>query len=68
MVTTIDQATGERHPDRQPFRTLVDLNPMPDNPKAPAFAQYASLSPQGDQRRLRVGDALDVDMGAGQTA
>lgn len=60
VVTTIDQGTGERHPDRQPWRTLRDINPMPGNPKAPAFAQYALLA-DGAGRTLRVGDRVSVN-------
>ena len=57
VVTTIDQATGRRHPQRQPFVTLRDVNPMPGNPHAPAFAQYASLL-QGEGSTMAVGQSL----------
>lgn len=60
VVTTIDQETGVRHPDREPFRTLRDINPMPGNPKAPAFAQYATLDACEPGAQPAVGDALEV--------
>lgn len=57
VITTIDQDTGVRHPDRQPFKTLAEINPMPGNPSAPAFAQYAVLA-AGAGARITVGDRL----------
>lgn len=59
VVTTIDQATALRDPGRQPFATLVDINPMPDNPRAPSFGQNAVLQ-HGDGRWLRVGGTLTL--------
>jgi uncharacterized protein YcbX len=59
VVTTIDQDSGERNPDRQPFRTLAEFNPMPDkSPPAPAFAQYATLA-DGADGTISVGDTLE---------
>lgn len=57
VVTTIDQATGHKDPHREPYRTLVRLNPMPDRPDAPAFAQNAVLK-TGAGATIRVGDPL----------
>ena len=58
VVTTIDQATGEKDPQRQPFKTLQEINPVPGKGKAPAFAQYATLA-LGDQECIAVGDRFE---------
>ena len=50
VVTTIDQDTAAKHPDWQPYKTLRDINPMPGNERAPAFAHNAILL-DGDGRR-----------------
>lgn len=60
VVTTIDQATGRRDPQREPFRTLARLNPMPKQPGAPAFAQNATLA-EGAGATIRVGDTLTLN-------
>lgn len=57
VVTTIDQATGVPDPAREPFNTLRDINPMPDRPRAPAFAQNSALA-RGAGAVIRVGDEL----------
>jgi len=57
VVTTIDQDTARRDPNRQPFRTLRDINPMPDRAPAPAFGQNSALE-YGAGAVIRVGDAL----------
>jgi uncharacterized protein YcbX len=57
VVTTIDQHSGLRHPDWEPYRTLRDLNPMPGKPSAPAFGQNAVVA-AGIGRRIRSGDRL----------
>jgi len=43
IVPTINIDTAERHPQQEPYKTLVSMNPMPDNPKAAAFGQNAIL-------------------------
>lgn len=43
IMVTIDPNTGHKAADMEPFKTLIDLNPMPGNPKAPAFAVNATL-------------------------
>jgi len=63
VITTLDQATGERDPDGEPFRTLQRINPMPVQPgtgKAggPAFGELSVLE-DGDGRPIRVGDRLE---------
>lgn len=60
VVTTINQETGERDPQKQPFKTLAGINPMPGNQKAPAFAENAILK-SGEGRRIAVGDLLRAD-------
>jgi uncharacterized protein YcbX len=62
VVTTIDQATGEKDPQRQPFKTLQEINPVPGKENAPAFAQYATLA-QGDQECITVGDRFEAVSG-----
>jgi uncharacterized protein YcbX len=57
VVTTIDQATGIKNPDRQPFRTLGEINPMPGTERSPAFAQNAILK-EGEGRTVALGDRL----------
>ena len=59
VMTTIDQASAERHPTMQPYRTLVSLNPMPDAVGKPAFGQNALVS-AGVGTTIRVGDRLRV--------
>jgi len=59
VVTTIDQDTAEKDPQRQPFKTLQEINPMPGKEKAPAFAQYATLS-RGDRQDIVLGDRLET--------
>jgi hypothetical protein len=59
VVTTINQDTAERDPQRQPFRTLVDINPMPGNPRGPAFAENATLE-TGNGAMIAVGDRLQA--------
>lgn len=57
VVTTIDQATGIKNPDRQPFRTLGEINPIPGTERSPAFAQNAILK-EGDGQTMALGDRL----------
>lgn len=59
VVTTIDQATALKHQDWQPYRTLRDINPMPGNDRAPAFAHNAILL-DGDGVQIAVGDVVSV--------
>lgn len=60
LVTTVDQATGRRDPEREPYPTLARLNPMPGRPDAPAFGQNAVLQGDGGSM-IRVGDQLDLE-------
>ncbi len=59
IMTTIDPDSAQKDADMEPFKTLIDLNPMPDNPKAPAFAVNAILE---TPRNLiwSVGDQLSA--------
>jgi uncharacterized protein YcbX len=59
VVTTIDQETAEKDPNRQPFKTVARINPMPGNEKAPAFAQYATLT-RGAGQRIELGDRIEA--------
>lgn len=55
VVTTIDQLTAVKNPGWEPYKTLCDINPMPDNRKAPAFGQNAVLE-TGAGSIIRLGD------------
>ncbi len=59
IMTTIDPDSGQKAPDMEPFKTLIGLNPMPDNPKAPAFAVNATLESPGNTI-WSAGDQLNV--------
>jgi len=59
VVTTIDQDTAEKDPQRQPFKTLATINPMPGKDKAPAFAQYATLA-GGAGQWIELGDRIEA--------
>ena len=60
LVTTVDQATGRRDPEREPYPTLARLNPMPGQSDAPAFGQNAALH-SGEGSTIRVGDRLTLE-------
>ncbi|AFV00745.1 MOSC domain-containing protein [Simiduia agarivorans] len=67
VMTTVDQETGIKHPDMEPYRTLASINAMPAygegehhkpaNPKAPAFGENALLHAPANAT-LSVGDSL----------
>jgi len=57
VIPTIDQATGIKNPDHQPFRTLGEINPMPGTERSPAFAQNAILQ-KGEGQTITLGDRL----------
>jgi len=59
VVTTIDQVTAEKDPGWQPFKTLREINPVPGEKKAPAFAHNAKLKEGGGQT-IALGDCQQV--------
>jgi len=59
VITTIDQSTGKKDPDQQPFKTIREINPMPGKKTAPAFAQNAIVG-HGAGQWISVGDSLAV--------
>ncbi|MEE4173339.1 MAG: MOSC N-terminal beta barrel domain-containing protein [Xanthomonadales bacterium] len=59
VMTTLDQATGARDPSGEPFRTLRDINPMPDNPRGPAFGELGVVE-AGSGAVLRCGDRFEL--------
>jgi uncharacterized protein YcbX len=59
VMTTLDQSTGARDPAGQPFALLREINPMPDNPKGPAFGELAVVE-AGAGATLRSGDRMSV--------
>ena len=62
VVPTIDQESAIRDPGMQPFKTLTEINAMPNNPRAPAFGENAVLE-SGEDRHLNIGDRLEVVLG-----
>lgn len=65
VVTTVDQRTAIRDPDREPLRTLRRINPAPGPRGAPAFGQNARLLSEPGVR-IRVGETARLS-GTGQT-
>lgn len=65
-ITTVDPNTGLVDSDRQPWKTLRDINPMPDKPMSPAFAENTVLL-ESDGSEVRVGDCLEAFMRPAQT-
>lgn len=63
IMPTIDTKTGIRHPQQEPFSLIADINPMPENAKAPAFGENAILL-RGEDQHIRVGDVLDYSEGS----
>ena len=59
IVTTIDQATARKHPQKEPFFTLRDINPMPGGERQPAFGQNASLE-TGNGLTITVGNTFEA--------
>lgn len=59
IVTTIDQGTGVKDPQKQPFKTLQAINPMPGSNNGPAFAENATLS-RGERQIITVGDHIEA--------
>jgi len=59
VVTTIDQDTAEKDSQRQPFKTLQEINPAPGSDKAPVFAQYATLA-RGARQNIALGDCVEA--------
>ena len=57
VMTTMDQSTGARDPSGQPFALLREINPMPDNPRGPAFGELAVVE-AGAGETLRSGDRM----------
>lgn len=64
VMTTMDQATGERDAAGEPFATLKRINPMSDAPRSgvgrgPAFGELAVIE-AGHGGRLKTGAILEV--------
>jgi len=59
IMTTINPDSGEKDKAMEPYKTLVTLNPMPDNTKAAAFAVNATLEPP-KSTIWKVGDELSI--------
>ncbi|MEM0909488.1 MAG: MOSC N-terminal beta barrel domain-containing protein [Pseudomonadota bacterium] len=59
IITTIDPDTGIKDPKLEPFKTVAEINPMPQNAKSPAFGVNATVtSRQENGVKLKVGDKL----------
>ena len=59
VVTTIDQSTGVKNPDWEPYKTLSTINPMPGRPNKPAFGHNAILE-SGENHRISLGNKLKI--------
>ena len=59
LVTTVDQQTGQRDPEREPYLTLRRLNPAPVGRASPVFGQNARLG-RGAGRTIRPGMAMQI--------
>ena len=59
LVTTIDQATAERDPQRKPNHALVPLNPLAGHRIAPPDDQRGSLASRPGAT-IRVGDGVTL--------
>jgi uncharacterized protein YcbX len=59
VMTTMDQVTGARDPSGQPFTLLREINPMPDNPRGPAFGELGVVE-AGAGAVLKSGQSLRV--------
>ncbi len=57
VVPTINQQTAERHPAKEPFATLRDINPLDPKRRQPLFGQYATLQ-TGAGETIIVGETL----------
>jgi len=60
IMPTIDINTALAHPAQEPFKTLMELNTMPGDTKAPAFGENAILI-AGKGHAVTVGDTLNCD-------
>lgn len=55
IITTIDPDTAAKEPDMQTYRELAQINPMPNNSKAPAFGVNATLRRSGTKpQHIRI--------------
>jgi uncharacterized protein YcbX len=59
IVTTIDQDSAVRHPQREPYRTLSDINPVPGSDSAPAFGHNAVLA-GNTPVAIAVGEGIQI--------
>jgi len=60
IVPTINLDSGQKHAQQEPYKTLVKINPMPDNPKAPAFGQNAVLTPASTGQIIKIDDNVTI--------
>ena len=56
-MITVDIESGTTNAKQEPFITLMSLNTMPDQDKAPAFGENAILL-AGENKIIRVGETL----------
>lgn len=57
-MITVDPDSGVFLPKAHPFKTLTQLNSMPDNPKVPAFGVNTTLTQNTNGTSLKVGQTL----------
>lgn len=58
VMITLNPDTARKRPNASPFTLLAELNPMPDNPKAPAFGVNARCDVDSNHCAIRVGDKV----------
>lgn len=58
IMTTVNPDTGVKHPDMVPFKTLTDLNAIPDDKRVPAFGMNTICT--SGEAIIRVGDKLEI--------
>lgn len=59
VMTTINLDSAQAHPKQEPFISLMSINTMPDNAKAPAFGENAILT-KGEGKQIQLGDTLTL--------
>lgn len=60
VMITVNPDTGENLTKAIPFKQLAELNPMPNNAKAPAFGVNAILHSEISVFTIQVGDTVAV--------
>lgn len=59
IMPTINLTTAQAHTAQEPFMTLMGINTMPGDAKAPAFGENGILT-KGENKSITVGDTLET--------